>query len=294
MRRSLQAALVWAGFFAAGACSAVVLRDDRGGTITMSAPATRIIALSPHLAEIVFAAGAGDRLAAVVRYSDYPAAAKRLPSVGDASRIDLERVLALSPDLILGWRSGNPPADVQRLQRLGFRVFMTEPRRIADIAQILRVVGALAGSSAVADAAATDLERALAELRAHYSKRKPVRVFYEIWHWPLLTINGSHLINDVVELCGGVNVFARAATLTPSVSLEAVVAARPDVILGGSSASTAQDLIAQWRRAPITALRHLPVRYVPPDLIQRQTPRIVEGARMVCAHLEQVRAEGGR
>jgi iron complex transport system substrate-binding protein len=274
---------------AALASSAAELRDDRGRTMAVPAPAERIIALSPHLAEIVFAAGAEARLVGVVRYSDYPAAAKRLPSVGDASRIDLERVIALEPDLILGWRSGNPAFDVERMQRLGLRVFMTEPRRIADIARLLRVVGELAGSSKAADAAATELERALAELRTRYSKRRPVRVFYEIWHQPLLTINGEHLINDVVELCGGVNIFARAAALTPSVSLEAVMSRHPEVVLGGSSAGSSDDLIGQWRRQPITALRDLPVHYVPPDLIQRQTPRIAEGARMVCAHLERVR-----
>jgi iron complex transport system substrate-binding protein len=257
--------------------------------IDLRAPPARLIALSPHLAELVFAAGAGAQLAAVVSYSDYPQAATTLPTVGDAARIDLERVISLKPDLILSWRSGNPAAEVERLERRGFAVFVTEPRTLADIPRILRTIGVLAGTQAAAEVAAIHVESELARLRARYMKREPVRVFYEIWHYPLLTINNEHLINDIIELCGGVNVFAAAPVLTPSVSLEAVVAARPQVVLGGSSASTPQELKAQWERTRVRAFRDLPVLHVPPDLIQRQTPRVVEGARQVCEHLEQVR-----
>jgi iron complex transport system substrate-binding protein len=241
---------------------------------------------------MVFAAGAGERLAAVVRFSDYPEAARALADVGDASRIDLERVIALEPDLVLAWRSGNPAADLSRLERLGLRVFVTEPRRLSDIPRLLRAIGALAGTAVDAEKSALAFERELERLRARYSTARPVRVFYEIWHRPLLTVNRTHLISDVISLCGGVNVFAAAPLLTPSVSLEAVLAAKPQVVLGGSSAMRAEELVAGWRRAPVRALRDLPVRYVPPDLIQRQTPRIAEGARFVCEYLEEVRNSG--
>jgi iron complex transport system substrate-binding protein len=249
----------------------------------------RIVALSPHLAELAFAAGAGPQLAAVVRYSDYPEAARALPQVGDGSRIDIERVIAIKPDLILGWRSGNPAGDLQRLEDLGVPVFITEPTRLSDIARLVRTIGALAGTPAAADAAADAFERELDTLRARYSTRAQVPVFYEIWHRPLLTVNGAHLISDVIALCGGRNVFAGAPVLTPAVSLEAVVAARPRVVLGGSSATRAEEFAAAWRDMPVDALRQIPVRYVPPDLIQRQTPRIAQGARVVCEHLDEVR-----
>jgi iron complex transport system substrate-binding protein len=198
-------------------------------------------------------------------------------------------VVALEPDLVLGWRSGNPPGDLDRLERLGFAVFVTEPRRLGDIARLVRTVGMLAGTQATANAAASGFENELAQLRSQYSTRASVRVFYEIWHRPLLTVNAAHLISDVVGLCGGRNVFAASPVLTPSVSLEAVLAAKPDVVLGGSSAMRPDDLRAEWSRSPLPALRELPVRYVPPDLIQRQTPRIAQGARVVCEHLEGVR-----
>ena len=273
----------------AAAPSSVRLRDDRGVAVTLSAKPSRIIALSPHLAEIAHAAGAGGQLAAVVRFSDYPEAVKRLPQVGDASSFDAERIVSLKPDLLLGWQSGNPAHDLERLERLGFPLFVTEPRRLADIPRIVRAVGTLAGTGKVAEPAASALERELDTLRARYGKRRPVRVFYQIWHRPLLTVNGAHLISDVIALCGGRNVFADAPALTPTVSVEAVLAAKPEVILGGSSAMKPGDLEAEWRNAPVAMLRELPVRYVPPDVIQRQTPRIVQGARAICGHLEDVR-----
>jgi iron complex transport system substrate-binding protein len=282
--------VVLASCIAAHSAFAIQLNDDRGSSIERKAPAVRIIALSPHLAEIAYAAGAGAQLIAVVRYSDYPPAAQKLPRVGDASRIDIERVLALKPDLVLGWRSGNPASDIERLQKLGFRVVVSEPRRLSDVAQSVRTIGALAGTEAAAKRAADAFDGELAALRARYSARVPVRVFYEIWHRPLLTVNGAHIISDVLTLCGGVNVFAGETLLTPAVSLEAVLAATPDVVLGGSSAASPDALAAAWKRAPVARLRELPVRFVPPDLIQRQTPRIAEGARAVCEHLETVRA----
>ena len=214
---------------------------------------------------------------------------RALPQVGDATRVDLERIVAIDPDLVLAWKTGNPAHDIERIERLGFPVFVTEPRRLADIARLIRTIGALTGSEAHAESAAVAFERELAALRTRYRGAAAVRVFYEIWHRPLLTVNGEHLISDVIGLCGGVNVFAGAPVLTPAVSLEAVLAARPDVILGGSSAMRFGDLEAEWRAVRVAALRTLPVRHVPPDLIQRQTGRIAQGARAVCAHLDDIR-----
>jgi iron complex transport system substrate-binding protein len=265
------------------------LTDDRGVSVTWNERPERIVALSPHLVEIAYAAGAGAQLAAAVRFSDYPPAAAGLPRVGDAARIDLERMLAIQPDVVLGWRSGNPPGDLRRLEQRGFRVFVTEPRQLTDIARVLRLVGTLAGTREVAEASAARFEAELEALRAKYGGRAPVRVFYEIWHRPLLTVNGAHVISDAIALCGGVNVFSDVPVLTPSVSLEAVLQARPQVILGGSSAMAEGDLASEWRRARLAALREIPVRFVPPDLIQRQTPRLAQGARRICEHIDEVR-----
>lgn len=275
--------------FLAATGRAADLRDDRGKTVQLAPPAQRIVALAPHLAEIVFAAGAGDRLVGVVRFSDYPPAAQRLPLVGDAAHIDLERIVQLDPDLVLAWRSGNSPRDVMRLEQLGLRVFVTEPARLADIPQLMRRVGALAGGLQQAEHEALEFISKINKLRKTYETRPAVRVFYEIWHRPLLTVNGAHLISDVIALCGGQNVFAHAPALTPEVSLEAVLAARPAAILGGSSADGENAFTARWRAVTVPQLRSTPAFYIAPDLIQRQTPRIAEGAAALCRHLDRVR-----
>jgi iron complex transport system substrate-binding protein len=270
--------------------AAVSLADDRGRTLVLAAPAQRVVTLAPHLAEIAFAAGAGARLVGVARFSDFPAAARRLPQVGDGSRVDLERILGLKPDLILAWKSGNQMTDVARLEQLGFPVFVTEPARLADIPRLVRAVGTLAGTARAAEREEEIFNNKINGLRNHFGRRPPLRVFYEIWHRPLMTVNGSHIISDVIALCGGRNVFAGAPVLTPLVSVEAVLAARPEVILGGGSAGGKKEFDAQWQASAIQTLRDLPRFYVNPDEIQRQTPRIVGGARAICEDLEKVRA----
>ncbi|HEY9446761.1 MAG TPA: helical backbone metal receptor, partial [Burkholderiales bacterium] len=208
---------------------------------------------------------------------------------GDAAQVDLERVLALEPDLVLAWKSGNAPADIASLERLGLRVYVSDAARFGDVARVLRTIGRLAGTAQTAEQRAARFEQEIDRLRGRYAGRAPLRVFYQIWDRPLITVNGGHIISDVLALCGGVNVFAHAALLTPSVSLEALVAVRPDVVVGGSYASSSDELVAQWRGLPVDALRRLPVIAVPPDLIQRQTPRIALGAALICRQLENLR-----
>ena len=203
--------------------------------------------------------------------------------------VDLERIVALRPDLILAWRSGNRTGAFERLQELGHAVFVAEPRRLADIPRLLRAIGTLAGTRAAAERAAGEFERGIAELRGRHAKAPAVRVFYQIWHSPLLTVNGAHMISDVLALCGGENVFADVSQLTPTVTLEALIVAKPDAILGGGSADGEKEFAERWRTTAVPPLRELPAHYIHPDLIQRQTPRILEGARAVCAALDQVR-----
>jgi iron complex transport system substrate-binding protein len=275
----------------AQAVRAAQLADDRGTMVRLAAPAMRIVTLAPHLAEIAFASGAGEKLVGTARFSDFPAAAQRLPRVGDAARVDVERILLLQPDLVLAWKSGNQAGDLTRLERLGLRVFVTEPSGLSDVTRLIRAVGTLAGTGRSAQETAAAFEGQIATLRARFAGRPPLRVFYEIWHRPLLTVNGGHMISDVINVCGGINVFADAPLLTPSVSLEAVLAAQPDAIIGGGSGVTAQEFAAQWRAHGIAGLKNVTVIYVAPDEIQRATPRIANGARVMCEALERVRAK---
>ncbi|HTE15933.1 MAG TPA: helical backbone metal receptor, partial [Burkholderiales bacterium] len=226
-------------------------------------------------------------------FSDYPPEALRLPRVGDGARVDIERILMLKPDLVLAWKSGNQAGDIARLERLGIAVWVSEASRLSDIPRLLRDVAVLAGEPAAGERAAVDFERELSRLSTRHGeqpdRRKALRVFYEIWHQPLLTVNGAHMISDAIALCGGKNVFAKAPVLTPSVSLESVFAARPQIVLGGGSANGEADFQSRWRSMPLAALRALPARYIAPDSIQRQAPRILEGIRAICAHLDTAR-----
>jgi len=269
--------------------TAADLRDDRGIPHRGTPPAQRIVALSPHLTELAFAAGAGARLVGVVRFSDFPMAARELPLVGDSARVDAERLLELKPDLVLGWLSGNPPSEIRKLENLGLPVFVTEPARLADISRVIRMIGLLAGTEHVAERVATEFSAGISALRQRYASDKPVRVFYEIWHRPLLTVNQTHYISDVIALCGGVNVFGALPVLTPAVSVEAVLAAAPQVVVGGGSAADAHEFTNQWRSYPLVSVRALRLLHLPPDDIQRPTPRILSGAGALCRYLEQVR-----
>ncbi|HEV7822715.1 MAG TPA: cobalamin-binding protein [Burkholderiales bacterium] len=271
--------------------AAVSVVDDRGVRVTMENPARNIIALAPSITELVFAAGAGARLSGVPRFSDYPAAAKSIAQIGDATRIDLERVVSLKPDLVVAWKTGNHAADFERLEQLGFPVFVAEPGTLAALPRLIRAIASLAGTDAAGESAAAEFERGIVALDARFRSRSPVRVFYEIWHRPLMTVSGTHMISDVIALCGGINIFSAVPALTPVVSLESVIAGRPDVVLGGSSATTPEEFVEPWRQAGRYAgLRAVRAMYVDPDFIQRQTPRILAGARTVCEHLDIVRA----
>lgn len=291
--KCLRAFYVWLALMlpACAAAADVRVQDMSGQTLILDAPAQRIVSLAPSLTELAYAAGAGERLVGAVAYSDYPAAARRLPAVGNANKLDLEAVLALQPDLVLAWGSGNPPAQLARLQALGVTVFIAEPRRLDDIALLLERIGALAGSRTRAAQAAQAFRTRRDALRAQYSDRPVVRVFYEVWHRPLMTVNGAHAISAVIRLCGGRNVFADLPQLSGQVALEAVLAADPEAIIaGGMDGTTRPGWLDHWQRWPqLRAVRNAHIFHIPPDLIHRHSPRILDGAQRMCELLERVR-----
>lgn len=262
--------------------------DARGTVVRLARPAQHIITLAPNLTELVFAAGAGERLAGVARHSDFPAAARRLPVVSDAVQFDLERMLVLRADLVLAWQGGTPSDAIARLERAGLPVFVAGASGLDDISRNLTVIAQLAGTEGAGAAARKAFDGGLRDLRSRRNEGVPVRVFYEIWDRPLMTVNRTHLISEVISLCGGSNVFGDLRPLTPEVTREALLAARPEVVLGGSSADTPAAFAARWAALP-PPFNNWPVRHLPADLMQRPTPRILDGARQVCAHLDGIR-----
>ena len=276
--------------FMHAATAAITVTDDRGKPITLPQTATRIISLTPHLTELTFAAGARRKLVGVSPNSDYPADARQLPVIGDYSKIDLERVALLKPDLILAWISGNPRGDVERLEQLGFKVLALEPRKLDDIARHLLLIGELAGTGYEATRAASQYRSQIRLLESKYRARQAVTVFYEIWHQPLMTIGQAHLVSRAIELCGGRNVFADLTGLNPSVSMEALLARNPQVILVSGALNEREARLAPWREMKqLAAVRQANVFYLNADTLHRATPRLAQGVSDLCEKLDQVR-----
>jgi len=201
----------------------------------------------------------------------------------------------LQPDLVVAWKSGNSSSQVERLIQLGLPIYYSEPRRLEDIASNLQRLGQLAASKDSANAAAARFNARYRQLEARYSQARPVRVFYEIWHRPLMTVNGEHLISQVIKLCGGRNIFSDLATLAPTVNPEAVLSANPEAIIASGKAAQQPEWLDQWRNWPqIAAVKNRQLYIIPPDLIQRQTPRVLEGAEQMCEQLEQTRMHSQR
>lgn len=249
----------------------------------------RIVSLAPHLTELAYAAGAGDAIVGTVEYSDFPAAARAVPRVGDGWRVDTERLLALRPDVVLAWPSGTPEDTIARLEALRLRVVRIPTYRVADVPAALRSIGRIAGTGAVAEAAAAKFEAEVERLRARYSREASLSVFIQIDDEPLYTVNRRHVISEVVGLCGGRNVFADVPQIAPPVSVEAVLARGPQVIL--STDDTIADPAAYWRRWPsLPAVRHGTIYSMSADTLARSTPRLVEGVRATCEALRNARA----
>lgn len=250
-------------------------------------PARRIVALTPQLAELTAAAGAGDRLVGVVRGADQPPAVRRLPHVGDAFAIDAEAVAALHPDLVLAWRDGTQPRQVEPLQRLGLRLAWTSSARLEDIPATVLAIGRLAGTEATAQRWADAFDARLADLRRRYGSKAPVRVFDQVWPAPLMTVGGPQAQTEAITVCGGVNPFADLAQPAPTISREAVLAADPELIVTASEDPHALDAWAAW--PTISAVRHHQLVRLDPNLLPRMGLRMLDGVEQLCRAIDAAR-----
>lgn len=266
---------VWAG------CR---VTDAAGQTFSLSQPAQRIISLSPDITETLFAIGASQQVVGVIHGSDYPAAARMLPQVGSYTGLDLERILSLHPDLVIVWGQGFS-RQLAVLRQMRIPVYVTQPKQLEDVPLTMRKLGCLTGHSRQAEAQARQFEWQLQVLQANYHKQKPVKVFYQIGSYSLMTINQDSWINQVITVCGGENVFAHAATIAPEISWEAAVAANPEVII--SDSATNADWCDRWQRwSTVSAVKHHRLYAIHPDWIDRPGPRLVLGVAEVCKLLK--------
>ena len=277
--------------FSPAAQADLVFKDDTGQEVRLKAPAKRIITLAPHAAESLYAAGAGDKLVGTVDYSDYPPAAQKVPRVGGYSRIDLEAVAALKPDLVIAWESGNSMIQVDKLKSLGLAVYVFQPNQMEEIAGQLERLGQLAGSEATAHAVAEQFRQRLEKLRAANAGKPKVRVFYQIWKAPLMTVGGPQIISDAIRLCSGENVFGQLKQMAPTVDVEAVLAANPEAIIATGMGDARPEWLHDWDQwTQITAVKRGNMFHINPDIMQRHTPRILDGAEQLCVHLDVARS----
>ncbi len=277
-------------FGAGPANGAISVIDDSGLRVTLPKPAQRVISMSPHVTELLFAAGGGARIVGAMNYSDYPEAAKKIPLVGSNSQLDMERVISLKPDLLVVWQSGNTANQLNQLRQLGIPIFHSEPQRFEQVADSLTRFGQLLGTETVAQNAATAFRVKIAALGARYARRAPVRLFYQIWDKPLYTLSGKQIVSDAIRLCGGENVFGKLTVKAPEVSIEAVMQEDPEVIIGGDQHDPADAGLNIWRPYKgMLAVKRGNLFKLNGELLTRAGPRMPEGAAELCEKLELAR-----
>ena len=288
--RALAVLLVCIAALAARAEIRVV--DDSGKEVVLASPARRIVSLAPHITETLFEAGAGHLLVGTVSHADYPEAARKVPRVGDYSLLDLERIVSLRPDLIVVWLDGNSERHVDKVRKLGIPVYYDRPGRLEEIPDSLMRLGRLAGTEARAAEAARQFNARRRAIESRNAGKAPVAEFFQVWAKPLLTVNGAHVISDVIRMCGGNNVFAAAKPLVPTLDIETVLGAEPEIVLMTGKPGDSDAALDVWRRLPhfrATAAGNLVL--LATDALSRHSPRILDGAELLCDALDQVRAK---
>ena len=262
--------------------------DDQGTKFSTSKPARRIISLAPHLTEMLFSAGAGKYIVGTVSYSDYPDSAKSIKRIGSYNKFGLEEIITLKPDLIVAWETGNPHHIIEKLKSLGFTVFVNEPKNLLDIPDSVKRLSALAHTNS--DLKIKNFLNQYNSLKDKYSSKKKVKLFYQFWNSPLMTINGKHLISNVMQLCGAENIFNNLTTLAPVVSVEAVVDSDVEVIVVGGLLAKHKKWLDDWRQwKDLPAVKNKHLYNVNPDLLQRHTLRMIDGAAALCEKVNLAR-----
>ena len=267
----------------------VELQQPDGSSLILPAPAGRIITLSPHLTELAFAAGAGGQIVATVEYSNFPENAAGIPRVGDAFRLDLERIISLRPELVIAWQSGNPRQAIERMADFGIPAWSVEIRDPVEIAAVIEAIGRATANETAAEQEAAAYRDRLHNLAGSYSQLEPVDYFYQVAEKPLYTINGQHLISRSLALCGGRNIFASESGLAHQVSQEAVIVANPAALVAPAGVKAA-DPLASWRNWPsMRAVGNDALILLPADQISRATPRLLDAVEIACRLFQQIR-----
>ncbi|MFI4867899.1 MAG: cobalamin-binding protein [Steroidobacterales bacterium] len=291
-RTGLLCAFAWLAQVSAvhsAAAGTLRLQDDDQHTLELARPAQRIVSLAPGATAMLFAAGAGARVIGTSDYSNEPAAAKAIERVGDSQSFDLERILALRPDVVVVWGGGTSPTQLARLEGVGLRIYRHRVTRLDDIPSSLLRLGRLAGSEPQAQLAATELTQRIAALRTRYRQAAPGTVLIQVWDRPIYTVGRAEIMSDVINACGYRNVFEDLSDPGPAVALESVLTRDPDIILAlASDERSGRDWVADWRRYPsMRAVRSGRVLAWTDQRLSRLGPSIVDAAEDLCAALRR-------
>jgi vitamin B12 transport system substrate-binding protein len=250
----------------------------------------RIVALAPHIVEMLFDIGAGENIVGTVEYADYPEAALTIPRVGGYHGIQIEKLLALKPDLVIVWQSGNKTSDIEQMEKMGLNIIYSLPHNIEDVASELRHLGKAIGHEAQAEVVANSYTKKLEKLRQDHVNTKPMKVFYQLWPEPMRTINKETIINQMIEVCQGQNVFASNPTPYPQIGIENVIVAQPEIIIYPDEKSAIELPIIDWRKWPeIPAVKHNRFIHVNADLLHRFSTRMLEGIEDMCEKIDEFR-----
>ena len=268
----------------------VVVTDDAGQQISLAKPAQRIVALSPHIVETLFAAGAGSKIVGTVEYSDFPEAAKSIPRIGSYAGFNLESIVTLKPDLVIGWETGNSPVAIEKIKRLGIPVYLSQSNTVAQVAAEIDKFGRLAGTENVARPAAQAFNLKLARLQQIYGQRPTVSVFYQISESPLMTIGGKQIISNALSICGGQNIFASLTPMAPIITPEAVLKANPEAIMTSGMAQINPKELDLWKKWPkLNATQRGNFFFIDSDLVNRNGPRLIDGTQKLCEAIQTAR-----
>jgi iron complex transport system substrate-binding protein len=287
--RLLLAALI-AAAVSLPAWSGTSVIDDTGHTLTLPHTPQKIVSIAPGATEMLFAAGAGKQVIATVEFSDEPAAARKVPRIGDSNAIDLERVVALRPDVVVIWEGGNNAGQVAQLEKLGIPLYRHRVERLSDFPESLRRLGQLAGTSAQAAKAAQDVESRLNALAKKYGSGERLSVLLEVWNRPIYTVGGSHMMTDALHLCGARNIFEDLPEKGPAVNLEAVIARNPQVIVAVAPPGVAHEWLEDWKRfASLQAVKNDALVPFEDTRLSRLGPSALGGTEALCQSLDALR-----
>jgi|TARA_Y100000310_G_scaffold38813_1_gene36334 iron complex transport system substrate-binding protein len=272
---------------------AISVVDDIGRRVSLPAPATRIVSLSPHITELLYSIGIGDRIVGTVRYSDYPKEAGSIQRVGDAFSINIEMLIQLEPDLVVAWQTGGSARTINKIQSfLGVPVYFNEASDLAAIGESAAKMAVLAGVAEIGAARAQQYRRKLEWIREQHESSNQVKIFYQISDLDLYTVNRHHLIGEAIALCGGDNIFADSIIKVPKVSMEAVIAASPDLIVFSSGVDAGDQWTSRWRpfdTIPAVANEHL--YSLPAAILTRPSFRMASGIERLCDFMNMARSQ---